>query len=143
MQGANSLIDKSEVKTFAAWDSRSLATGSSWLGCMVKYPPAVPDSVAAAAHRRRAICDLDEGVGECLSPPAGCRPVSYRIGDRSDVDKVDICAPDVATFEQFFQRIRESVGKTPKVRDQVRAGDEANAQFTVERHDGDVESSTP
>src|SRR5271168_596850 len=46
----------------------------------------------------------------------------------------------IATFQQLFERVGEPVGDVPQVRQQVGAGDDADTQFPVERHDGAVES---
>lgn len=64
---ANSLIDKSDVNDFSACDSRSLATGSSELDCIVVRP-----SCGVCQRTTRKPCSVchqrPQGIGGVLAP---------------------------------------------------------------------------
>ncbi len=46
----------------------------------------------------------------------------------------------ITALQQLFERLGKPVCHAPQVRQQVGAGDNADTQFPVEGHDGDVEA---
>src|SRR6202000_1805432 len=130
---ANSLIERSDVNTLPACESRSLATGSSGFGCMVntllRFPPSVGRTTIAYTHYvRHCRC------GGCVSRPGSERVIAGCARASSLLRRVAVSRLAIAVFQQFLQRVRERVVDTPQVRNQIRATDEADAEFTVERH---------
>ena len=65
---ANSLIDRSDVKTCPACDSGSLATGSSGFDSIVRHPPAVPESLGRRIVSHTHNVRTSAGVSAAVAP---------------------------------------------------------------------------